>query len=365
MPRHIPSLDGLRAIAVLLVLWSHAPHGVDGYPDWLKTAHWLASPGGLGVELFFALSGFLITRILLVERQRGQAVRWFLLRRLLRIFPIYYLLIVVVALVEPTDRLAWYLLYLNNFTDVIWPPQNGIGLGHTWSLCVEEHFYLLWPLVVAWTAPRTSRRVLLWGVIPTAILSALALCWFLPAPRSALIVQSVSPVRFGTLAAGALVAFAEPWLRQQPNRLLRLGALLIVLGLALHPHIWFLYVPFFVLQAPWWPLDFAPAGLRIQSAIFATGILLVCLQPRRSWLSPARLLSNAPLRAIGRISYAVYLYHMPIYRWVILPQPTVLRTCLAVALTLAVAAVSYWLIERPILRYAARFRSKPSGNETT
>ncbi len=88
MPRHLPTLDGLRGIAVLLVLWCHVPLMVPGYPEWLHLAYWLIGPGGLGVEIFFVLSGFLITRILLHERQHGAPVRWFLLRRLLRIFPI-------------------------------------------------------------------------------------------------------------------------------------------------------------------------------------------------------------------------------------------------------------------------------------
>ena len=156
MPRHLPSLDGLRAIAVLLVLWQHVPLHTEGYPLWLEQARWLVNPGNLGVELFFALSGFLITRILLAEQRAGHQVRWFLLRRMLRIFPIYYLLLMVMAFWRPADELAWCALYVSNFADVFAPAAGPKPLGHTWSLCVEEHFYLLWPLAVAFGGPEKA-----------------------------------------------------------------------------------------------------------------------------------------------------------------------------------------------------------------
>ena len=102
--RHLPVLDGLRAVAVLLVLWCHVPLATAGYPEWLRTANTLVGPGGTGVELFFVLSGFLITRILIREREQQVPVRWFLLRRILRIFPIYYLLLLVMLVVH-TEQL--------------------------------------------------------------------------------------------------------------------------------------------------------------------------------------------------------------------------------------------------------------------
>ena len=81
LPRHLPVLDGLRAIAVLLVLWSHVPNRTPGYPEWLEIARVFLEPGGLGVEIFFVLSGFLITRILISEQRNQRPVRFFLMRR--------------------------------------------------------------------------------------------------------------------------------------------------------------------------------------------------------------------------------------------------------------------------------------------
>ncbi|MDA7936350.1 acyltransferase [bacterium] len=355
MPRHIPSLDGLRAIAVLMVLWCHIPLATPGYPEWLGWAHWLVMPGNLGVELFFALSGFLITRILLDERERGLPVRWFLLRRVLRIFPIYYLLLAVMAFQQPSENIGWAVLYFSNFRDTFGATIERDPLGHIWSLCVEEHFYLLWPLAVAWLSPTASRRTLTWILIPTAIVLGFSICLTMPQSFRDTALQRLSPIRFGTLAAGALVAYSETWLRAQPQRMLRIGMLLTAIGLIIHPHLWFIIVPVFYLEVQWWPIEIMPICLRIQSAIFATGILLWCLTPSERLGSPARLLSLAPLRAIGRISYGLYLYHLPIYHWLLYPSRTAGQVGLAVMLTLAVATASYWIIERPILRYARRF----------
>lgn len=365
MPRHLPSLDGLRALAVLLVLWCHVPMQVAGYPEWLKTARSLVGPGGLGVELFFALSGFLITRILLAERDRGMPVRWFLLRRLLRIFPIYYLLLAVIwwsrAAGEPTANIGWAVLYLGNFADVFAPSRGLNPLSHTWSLCVEEHFYLLWPFAVAFCTHRTSRRILLFVLIPVAVLGAVSVGLLCEQRTREVAIERLSPFRFLTLAAGALAAYAEPWLGAgKPSRTLLVGAAFTATGMILHPLLWFAYIPFFVLQVTWWPLELAPAFVRVHSALLCTGLLLCSLTARGVLASPHRALALAPLRAIGRISYGLYLYHLPIYQVVIYPEPTAWRTTLAIVATFAVATVSYWLIERPILRYAAKFRDRPA-----
>lgn len=358
MPRHIPSLDGLRAIAVMLVLWCHVPLTLEGYPLWLAEARWWINPGDFGVELFFALSGFLITRILLAEREAGQQVRWFLLRRLLRIFPIYYLLLLIMASWRPGREIAWNALYLSNFTDVFAPTPGLKPLGHTWSLCVEEHFYLIWPLIVGCCAPKIALRILKWLIIPVAIAVAFLVCAYVEKHAAEWAVQRLSPIRFLTLACGALIAYGETRLNASPKRLLAMGIALTTVGLLLHPNIWFVYVPFVWLQASWWPLDMAPAFIRVQSAILCTGILMCCLvAPRRFGLVNG-ILSAAPLRAIGRISYGLYLYHLPIFQILIHTDQRPSRVLLAVGLTFAAATTSYWLIERPILKYASRFRNR-------
>ncbi|MCK5942509.1 MAG: acyltransferase [Planctomycetes bacterium] len=354
----MPSLDGLRAIAVLLVMWCHVPLVTAGYPLWLAEARFWVGPGGLGVELFFALSGFLITRILIAEREQGHPVRWFLLRRLLRIFPIYYLLLAVMAFWRPGEEILWCALYLGNFADVFAPTPGAKPLGHTWSLCVEEHFYLLWPLVVAWGAPALGPRVLKWGMIPVAVVGAVVVGYCVPFQQAEWAVERLSPFRFLTLACGALVAYAEPSLRSPPTRMRNRGLAVTALGVLLHPHFWFLLLPVFVLEVTWWPMELAPAFKRVHSAVLCTGLLMWCVTPRTLWLSPDRVLSIAPLRWIGRISYGLYLYHLPVYHWLLHPGPTPARAALAVGVTFAVATTSYLLVERPILNYASRFRHR-------
>ncbi|MEO6597931.1 MAG: acyltransferase [Planctomycetota bacterium] len=358
-PRHIPVLDGLRAIAVLLVMWVHIPADVAGYPEWLKAGVWLIGPGGLGVEIFFVLSGFLITRILIAERKQGLPVRWFLLRRLLRIFPIYYLLLLAMLLVRPAAEIGWCALYLYNVKSIFWP--EGGPLEHTWSLCIEEHFYLLWPIVVAFAKPTWAPRVLAFGAMPLAVVGAFVVCLLVEPETSLRAVQHGSPFRFLSLGAGSLLAFGEGWLRAEPRRSTALAFGLLAIALLLHPHFVFLFGPLWFgpiwSDTPEWvPQSMVPAIWLVHSAALCTGLVLLGVLAEATRWSPFRVLTIAPLRAIGRISYALYLYHLPIYYALVLPERTAARAWLAIALSLAAATVSYFVLERPIQRLSARFR---------
>jgi peptidoglycan/LPS O-acetylase OafA/YrhL len=353
--RHLPVLDGLRAVAVLLVLWCHVPLATAGYPEWLRTAHTLVGPGGTGVELFFVLSGFLITRILIREREQQVPVRWFLLRRILRIFPIYYLLLLVMLVVQPSAEIGWAACYLMNLRELFGPVPGG-PLDHLWSLCIEEHFYLLWPLVVAFSPPGRPKWILLGGVLPLAFLSAYLLCVHQPPERAMMAVQHASPVRFLSLGVGSLLAYGEPGLRAAPARYAALAAALVLPALVLHPLLLFAVLPYqFGIQAPV-PIEFAPMVWLVQSCLQATVVLLLCLTASEARWSPLRLLEAAPLRAIGRISYGLYLYHLPIYHGLLHPEPILANAVLAIGASFAAATVSYFALERPILRYASRFR---------
>jgi peptidoglycan/LPS O-acetylase OafA/YrhL len=166
--RHIPALDGLRGIAVLLVLWAHVPTGSLGTT--LETAKLFVKPGYLGVDVFFVLSGFLITRILLADREAGVPLSWFWARRFLRIFPIYYLLLAVLWFVERGPEWPWCAGYVSNFYFIFHGDHasESSSLRHTWSLAIEEHYYLVWPLVVY---ALRGRRKLALGAIPLLALA--------------------------------------------------------------------------------------------------------------------------------------------------------------------------------------------------
>jgi len=166
-PRHQPELDGIRGLAILAVLLSHAANQLDvlphhmPHPAWTPIVAFLLVPGWGGVDLFFTLSGFLITGILLRARTRRTYFSSFYARRVLRIFPIYYLFLTLnlfaahvwpsfaAELPPTTTARVSYFLYLQNWP-VFWPSWAGLtGLwGAYWSLAVEEQFYLIWPTIV-------------------------------------------------------------------------------------------------------------------------------------------------------------------------------------------------------------------------
>jgi peptidoglycan/LPS O-acetylase OafA/YrhL len=359
-PRHLPVLDGLRAVAILLVLWCHVPVQTPGYPQWLLVAHTLVGPGGLGVDLFFVLSGFLITRILIAEREHGVPVRWFLLRRVLRIFPIYYLLLLVMLFVAPSIELVWCAAYLSNLHSIL-EPGFPRALGHTWSLCIEEHFYLLWPLVVAFCPRGLPKWLLLCVILPGALSCAYVMDLHYAAtratPETAMqAVQHASPVRFLSLGTGSLIAYLEPRIVARPAHFLGLAFSLLVPAVLGHPVVHYLLLPQWLGSGPLVPWHHAPLVWAVQSCSLSTSLLLLCLTLAQLRWSPVQWLHCAPMRGIGRISYGLYLYHLPIYHAALRPQPSGANVLLAVGASLGVATLSYWAIERPILRFGARFR---------
>lgn len=354
-PTYLPVLDGLRALAVGLVLWSHVPVEVPGYPDWLRLLRTVVGPGGLGVDIFFALSGFLITRILVVERDRGRPVRRFMLRRVLRIFPIYYLLVVIMAVTRGGPELPWCALYLSNFWFIV--QGSGGPMQHTWSLCIEEHFYLLWPLAVAFLPPRLPPRLLVWLVLPAAVVGAALVGRLADPDRTMLIVQYGSPFRFLSLGAGALIAFAEAAIARRPRAVAATVLVLAAGVFVTSPLVVYYAAPRWLGQAePLLPVQESTVLWLVHVCLISTTLVLSCVAwGRRRW-SPLRLLQAAPLRFVGRISYGLYLYHHPIYHAVLLESPTPARTLLALGLSFAAATLSYLVLERPILRFGARFR---------
>lgn len=379
---YLPELDGLRAVAVLLVLWAHLPLAIQ--PDWMTRAGGFLSHSYLGVDLFFVLSGFLITRILLVDRDAGVPVRHFLARRFLRIFPIYYLLLGILAalgalgLYRLEPALPWAAVYLGNYYVFQWAYPNAYGLlDHTWSLCVEEHFYLLWPPLAAWLAPRHSRRILLAVFLPLSLATGIYLSWQLGAfeQRDALskATASASTARFGSLSAGALLAFAEPALRASRSRALWLALFLAVPA-------WLTsqggVVKTGAFQVVLWSgmtgdaMRVLPTLQLVSFPLTSACILVLLIGFTGSSAPHAVLLRLVPLRWIGRISYGLYLYHYPLYfafgiKHPDHPEPSMTRLGLGLAGVFAVAWVSWWLIERPLVRLADRFRGskRPSDVE--
>jgi peptidoglycan/LPS O-acetylase OafA/YrhL len=363
-----PALDGLRAIAFLLVFFEHYPlHNRQPGIPW----------GWTGVQFFFVLSGFLITGILYDTRNHPHRVRNFYLRRTLRIFPLYYGIILLLLLLQPIAHfaidwrwLAWpaylgnYLRFLHPSTAILGSPWQRLAdfqpfnrhltlfLGHFWSLCVEEQFYLLWPCLVFLLR---DRRKLLWLCALTLPLCLgarlLGQHLFAPWRLQQGILYRATPFCLDSLLLGGLLAL----LLRGPfaAHLLRCARwLTFILPLTAA---WWIYITLQPRYAyPSWTFTF---GLTLVN-LFAGLVILLALQPATLVY---KALSTSPLRWIGRISYGAYVLHdIPhlLYRAVILSlDPAHLNrdtALLALPATLLLAWLSYRFFETPVLRLKDR-----------
>ncbi len=370
---HIPSLDGLRGVAVLLVMVSHFAILAPGSPL-QEVLIGAARIGWIGVDLFFVLSGFLITGILVDSRGSQGYFRRFYARRTLRIFPLYYAFVLLVLVAWPRlsgsaltswrDELTFF-AYGSNilFAFVGWEGMPG-HTTHLWSLAVEEQFYLLWPLVVFGVAPQRLWRICV-GLIAAAWASRAALAYVFP---DGIAGYALLPARMDALAMGSLLAVAvrEPgWqdrLRRWALPATAIAVSLLAVTAALSP----------LLRPNEGP--FPPLALHVQllaypafdllSLALVGGCVIAFAEGRRSFLDAGWL------RAFGRYSYALYLLHIPLRNVLVnsvfpggrLPPllgsvllTQVLVIICGIAVTYVFALVSWYAFERHFLRLKSRF----------
>jgi peptidoglycan/LPS O-acetylase OafA/YrhL len=343
--QHMPQLDGLRTLAVAAVAWSHWMGSYQGGLEW----------GLMGVNLFFVLSGFLITGILLDSREgaagpsgRWRAIRQFYTRRVLRIFPLFYMTLAVLALlnVRPVrETFFWHFCYLSNVYFFQRGAWHGL-ISHFWSLAVEEQFYLVWPYLMIFLPVRLVRPVVL-GLIGLA-----------PVYRVVMrVVDPDNPLAFvltigclDALGIGALLAYAKRRSGDSLSGAGRLARRLLWIGLP----------AWGALEAlNRWHLAPRPL-LALQQTFLAMIFGWVILSGARGfkgWFG--RFLQWSPMAYLGKISYGLYVFHnLTIYGIVfavrdlhapaaILADPCIRRLSLVV-LTISVAALSWHLYEKPL-----------------
>ena len=331
-------LDGLRGLACLAVLACHLPRGF-----------WL---GKTGVDLFFVLSGFLITRIILQKRDRADFLPQFVWRRSLRIFPPYFLLLFLAYTInavrqhpEPTTTFPLHLVYLQNVPgywggDV---PIENLSLGHTWTLAIEEQFYLLWPILLIWISKRSTFLVSGLLVILPVILRYYGL------PRNLLFGHTDG------LAWGALLACAATsiW----ADKIMSHAWIFATIAFASFTAYGSLYWALSSQQPELTGVQFLAMNTSI-SLISLTyfGIIgfFVCKAGSRI-LSPFR---SRWLVYIGTISYGLYVYHWLLYenldtiikfRWQ-MGDPWWLDV-IKVTLSFVAAALSWHFLEKPLQNF--------------
>ncbi|MCU7817014.1 MAG: acyltransferase [Candidatus Thiodiazotropha sp. (ex Rostrolucina anterorostrata)] len=351
-------LDGLRAFAVMAVM----------------VHHFLEGPGELGhfpVRLFFVLSGFLITGILLNCRRlaeggvqsKGYSIRQFYARRFLRIFPLYYMVIVVawsMGVSDVREALFWHLSYLSNFyfARIGWYPA---ATAHLWSLSVEEQFYLLWPAVVLFVPGRWLLRTF---VLMIAVGNAFRLLALLVGMNWVYLTVS-TPSSFDSLAMGALLAYLcqkdggnprwQSYLSTAGRWVACTGILMktvfLVLGLS---SLWTVWLYFSYTLWPLvclWLIDRARAGFG-------------------GWVGG--VLTARPVVYLGKISYGAYVYHL--FMLSLVPAlfqslglefwelPALLRFVVLTTATIVVASLSWFGFEKPIngLKRHFPYKTQPS-----
>lgn len=353
----LPCLDGWRCMSILLVLLNHSRQ-LPGYnPSWDRVVRWIPD-GRFGVEVFFVISGFLITFLLLKEREKTGAIslRMFYLRRTLRILPAYGAFLGVLAalcyftpLQIPLGRWISLLTFTENYVET-----HAVPYGHIWSLCVEEQFYLIWPLIVCLVlgAVHSSKKLLIILMIPV-VLAPLCRVYGYVHPASVVFYRNSFFNCCDSLAIGCLLAVLtgfhgaaiEHAVRRRPLIPVGLGIMLIVLAL----------VPVRLLK---WGVLTVPFEITCNAIGVALLILASLIRPD---LPCFRWLEWRPVAALGVVSYSLYLWQQLLCSsddYGLAVTPWFLSFPFWILASFCTAVISYNFIEKPFIRLKARIQSK-------
>lgn len=354
---YFPALDGLRGIAIFAVILYHNFPQSKFYFGWL------------GVDLFFVLSGFLITSILLKSLSTDSTKKYFknfYIRRALRIFPLYYFFLVIFLFILPSLNILnseveeyredkwWYIFYLQNWLFTNDFPAKSNCLNHFWSLAVEEQFYILWPLTI-FLIKKTGRLLLFLSTILLLIFLIRCYLWYIQIPGFNY-TNFFTFTRIDGICVGSFVAL----ITNQNKEFLTIYRPIIITGLAV------LNFTFFFFNTSGSLPFLAFIGYITFAAVF--GVLVYELSHgNNSWLK--NIFSFKPLRFIGKISYGLYMFHWPIHYFLNIPfslfiskifnfdSPinALFSSIATTLLAIAISSMSYYYFESYFLKLKNKF----------
>jgi peptidoglycan/LPS O-acetylase OafA/YrhL len=352
--QYYPALDGLRGLAILLVLVYHN----FGFINYFFF-------GWLGVDLFFVLSGFLITDILLKTLDKPNYLKNFYGRRLLRIFPLYYLALVLFIFIIPglfhnfqatyyRENQVWMWTYLQNWLYIFKPAGDTTGLHHLWSLAVEEQFYLLWPLVIL-LLRKPGRLLVFITLVLVAVIGLRLWIWNYQVTNLAYF-NLYTFSRIDGLCIGCMIALLQ---RINPGFLSR-NTYIIVLFFAVANFIFYFINRQYSFSFPY----LAIAGY----TTFAMTFGLLVNEAVSNGTPLINTIFNFPLlRFFGRISYGLYVFHWPVYlimapmlyQLIRIPGNLSLShficSLLATGTAVLISVLSFRYFEQPFLKLKQRF----------
>jgi len=352
--QHIPALDGLRGLAILMVVVYHN----------FDFTHYFFF-GWMGVDLFFVLSGFLITDILLKSVNQPHFLRNFYIRRVLRIFPLYYLTLGLFLLLLPRyfsqlqvsyylDNQVWLWTYLQNWLYSFKNPDQYNLLNHFWSLAVEEQFYMVWPLLILLLKkPRYLLMVI--GAVLLCVIGFRIWIWNNQVPDLAYF-NLYTFTRIDGICIGSMIALLQ---RIKPKFLENYMSLVVLLFAG------FNFLFYFINSSNQYSFPYlAIAGYTTFAMVF--GLLVNEAAAGDNKLMNA-VFTISPLRFLGKISYGLYIFHWPVYvlltpylyrlfSGTLQGQPLSLAMALtATILSVAISWLSFQYFERYFLRLKDRF----------
>lgn len=347
---YMPQLDTLRTFAIFQVLISH----------WLIDEKWLKFPfGEAGVILFFVLSGFLITQILLISRNvaeiknenRFHSAKQFYIRRFLRIFPIYYITLFILFyfnIQTAREDFIWYLTYTSNilyFKTQTW----GGNLSHLWTLAVEEQFYIIWPFIILFI-PKKYLLPAIIGIILVGPLSRMIIFMQVALTERAYFVNLLTPTCMDCFGLGALLAYFRIKNRSSFEFKTILSKALIIFCFLV-----MIFLSFYINYLSY--LIKINTGIVYQTlfrlVVSAVSFYLIAKASAGFGGFMKKIMENKVLTYLGKISYGMYLYHNfigLIYSGMSLPviDNTIIRFAVYTIILIALSSISWYLIEKPV-----------------